>query len=156
VLQRCVIAQQKQMWRLREYHLVDPSTAYDPIVSPFPEGDPLRSHLPKGFQMSMDAHEGIEVCDPTRSEVLRYRRASACDAAASEAKGEDYMSRVSDVLIVGEVRPRILHSSHSARAYKGRLLIHLQGHSAWGEFHLIGRVRPCDGLVSLSKEYVRF
>jgi hypothetical protein len=31
----------------------------------------------------------------------------------------------------------------------------LQGHSAWGQFSLIGRVRPCDGFISLSKEYVR-
>ncbi|KAF8889100.1 hypothetical protein BD779DRAFT_1611184 [Infundibulicybe gibba] len=28
------------------------------------------------------------------------------------------------------------------------------GHSAWGQFNLVGRVRPCDGFVSLSKEYV--
>jgi hypothetical protein len=29
-----------------------------------------------------------------------------------------------------------------------------QGHSAWGEFELIGRVRAGDGMVTLSKEYV--
>ncbi|KAI0339133.1 hypothetical protein BDW22DRAFT_1362095 [Trametopsis cervina] len=28
-----------------------------------------------------------------------------------------------------------------------------QGHSAWGQFSLVGRVRPCDGFISLSKEY---
>jgi len=32
----------------------------------------------------------------------------------------------------------------------------VQGHSAWGQFNLVGRVRPCDGYVSLSKDYVRF
>ncbi|KAF8999854.1 hypothetical protein BDQ17DRAFT_1360555, partial [Cyathus striatus] len=29
-----------------------------------------------------------------------------------------------------------------------------EGHSAWGQFNLVGRVRPCDGFISLSKEYV--
>ncbi|KAI0691800.1 hypothetical protein BC835DRAFT_1407197 [Cytidiella melzeri] len=28
-----------------------------------------------------------------------------------------------------------------------------QGHSAWGQFSMVGRVRPCDGFISLSKEY---
>jgi hypothetical protein len=30
----------------------------------------------------------------------------------------------------------------------------VQGHSAWGQFELIGRVRPGDGFITLSKEYV--
>jgi len=30
-----------------------------------------------------------------------------------------------------------------------------EGHSAWGQFNLTGRVRPCDGFISLSKDYVR-
>jgi hypothetical protein len=30
----------------------------------------------------------------------------------------------------------------------------VQGHSAWGQFELIGRVRPGDGFVTVSKEYV--
>ncbi|KAI0659610.1 hypothetical protein C8Q70DRAFT_985514 [Cubamyces menziesii] len=29
-----------------------------------------------------------------------------------------------------------------------------EGHSAWGQFNLIGRIRPCDGFISMSKEYV--
>lgn len=28
------------------------------------------------------------------------------------------------------------------------------GHSSWGEFNLVGRIRPWDGFISLSKEYV--
>ncbi|KAJ3542338.1 hypothetical protein NMY22_g3541 [Coprinellus aureogranulatus] len=31
-----------------------------------------------------------------------------------------------------------------------------EGHSAWGQFSLTGRVRPCDGFISLSKDYVSF
>ncbi|KAF9037364.1 hypothetical protein BDZ89DRAFT_982639 [Hymenopellis radicata] len=29
-----------------------------------------------------------------------------------------------------------------------------EGHSAWGQFSLVGRIRPCDGFISLSKDYV--
>lgn len=42
-----------------------------------------------------------------------------------------YAARVKDIIVIGE------------------------GHSSWGEFKLLGRVRPFDGLVHLSKEYVR-
>ncbi|KAL4065502.1 hypothetical protein V8B97DRAFT_1875285 [Scleroderma yunnanense] len=36
----------------------------------------------------------------------------------------------------------------------GDIIIIGEGHSAWGQFNLYGRVRPLDGLVSLLKEYV--
>lgn len=36
-----------------------------------------------------------------------------------------------------------------------RLLTLGKGHSAWGQFNLYGRVRPLDGFISFSKEYVR-
>jgi hypothetical protein len=36
----------------------------------------------------------------------------------------------------------------------GFIPLSLQGHSAWGQFSLRGRVRPCDGFISLTKEYV--
>jgi len=28
-----------------------------------------------------------------------------------------------------------------------------EGHSSWGQFRILGRVRPCDGLVSILKDY---
>ncbi|KAG2005671.1 hypothetical protein CC2G_002058 [Coprinopsis cinerea AmutBmut pab1-1] len=34
------------------------------------------------------------------------------------------------------------------------IIITGEGHSAWGQFSLVGRVRPCDGFISLSKDYV--
>jgi hypothetical protein len=49
---------------------------------------------------------------------------------ASAEGGVQYASRVKDIILSGE------------------------GHSSWGEFSLIGRVRPCDGFVNVSKEYV--
>ncbi|TDL26798.1 hypothetical protein BD410DRAFT_825292 [Rickenella mellea] len=45
--------------------------------------------------------------------------------------GVEYARKVRDIIITGE------------------------GHSAWGEFRLLGRVRPCDGFVSISKEYIQ-
>ena len=32
---------------------------------------------------------------------------------------------------------------------------YIQGHSSWGVFNLLGRIRPGDGFISISKEYVR-
>ena len=36
------------------------------------------------------------------------------------------------------------------------IIITGEGHSAWGQFRLTGRIRPCDGFISLSKDYVRW
>ncbi|KAI0742868.1 hypothetical protein C8Q80DRAFT_1191188 [Daedaleopsis nitida] len=45
----------------------------------------------------------------------------------------------------------------AAEKPQGRLIdifVMGEGHSAWGQFNLVGRIRPCDGFISLSKEYV--
>ncbi|CAK5271512.1 unnamed protein product [Mycena citricolor] len=34
------------------------------------------------------------------------------------------------------------------------IIIAGEGHSAWGQFGLVGRVRPCDGFVALCKDYM--
>lgn len=47
-----------------------------------------------------------------------------------EEDEESYASRVVDILLSGE------------------------GHSGWGEFRIMGRVRPIDGFISVIKEYV--
>jgi len=38
--------------------------------------------------------------------------------------------------------------------YVRDIVITGEGHSSWGQFNLVGRVRPGDGFISLSKEYV--
>lgn len=77
---------------------------------------------------------GVEAHTPGRAPVF-YRRFSAEGVRAHEKGaaegGVDYDAKVQDILITGD------------------------GHSAWGQFSLTGRVRPCDGFISISKEYVR-
>lgn len=60
----------------------------------------------------------------------RYTSAPRGFGVSGSETEEEYYSRVHDILLTGE------------------------GHSSWGEFRLIGRVRRSDGLVSISKEYV--
>ncbi|KAJ6625941.1 hypothetical protein B0H10DRAFT_1999553 [Mycena sp. CBHHK59/15] len=49
--------------------------------------------------------------------------------------------------------PTGTHISESREGLED-IIITGEGHSAWGQFNLIGRVRPCDGFISLCKEYV--
>ncbi|KAG2130356.1 hypothetical protein DEU56DRAFT_815559 [Suillus clintonianus] len=125
ILHNCSVAQHRQTWKLREYHLIvsrEADGGADGAKSPSPSlssGDPLKAFFPPGIRI----HEHVgsaEVHEPGKVATLSYKR---CDA---ETEGAD----VRDIIVVGE------------------------GHSAWGQFNIIGRVRPCDGFVSLLKEYV--
>ncbi|KXN83198.1 hypothetical protein AN958_01712 [Leucoagaricus sp. SymC.cos] len=134
VLQKSVVARHQQTWKLREYHLMASDiSSYDSGIDldidsntePLPAGDPLRSYFPSGTHIKED-REGLTVIAPHRSGSIRYQRTSRI---ASHTFKRREVKKVADVIIMGE------------------------GHSSWGQFNLIGRVRPCDGLVSLSKEY---
>ncbi|KAF9458704.1 hypothetical protein BDZ94DRAFT_74376 [Collybia nuda] len=133
-LQKSIVVRHRQTWKLREHHLI----AADPYsdsgidmdldtVDPLPAGDPLRSYFPTGTQIR-EHREGIEVQEANCKNILHYQRARTTSRQRSD--DDCYTVCVQDVIITGE------------------------GHSAWGQFNLIGRIRPCDGFVSLSKEYV--
>ncbi|KAH9943910.1 hypothetical protein B0H21DRAFT_709738 [Amylocystis lapponica] len=55
-------------------------------------------------------------------------------------------------------REPVVYARYAGAAQQGRtvrdVILVGEGHSSWGQFNLLGRVRPCDGLISLSKEYV--
>ncbi|KAF4586280.1 hypothetical protein EYR38_010555 [Pleurotus pulmonarius] len=136
VLQKSMVVRHRQTWKLREYHLLsaESSSFSSGIyvdadnIHPLPAGDPLKSYFPTGTHIS--EHSGIiEVREPHSQDVVVYRRATsvATDGNNQSACGTPC---VLDVIITGE------------------------GHSAWGQFSLVGRVRPCDGFISLCKEYV--
>ncbi|KAI0673134.1 hypothetical protein C8Q78DRAFT_1022947 [Trametes maxima] len=72
----------------------------------------------------IETSEGLTLKEAGRAEPLLYRSWSTVQ------KDEKPPGKLLDVFITGE------------------------GHSAWGQFNLAGRVRPCDGFISLSKEYV--
>jgi hypothetical protein len=108
-------------------------------------GDPLRSYIPPGTQIK-EHRDGIEVQEPGRPDVLQYRRTSVSSSQSFEVDhGKAY---IQDIVITGEV-----HSSYPCLQTMSYLCL-CQGHSSWGQFNLVGRVRPGDGFISLSKEYV--
>ncbi|KAI0248930.1 hypothetical protein BJV78DRAFT_1276360 [Lactifluus subvellereus] len=131
-LNKSVVARHQQTWRLHEYHLLLPSDVDeqdaaalddDPQYKPLSPGDPLRAYLPSGLSYEYKRN-GISVYEPGREADTFYHRCPAPEQVTRE-----YAKRVREILIAGE------------------------GHSAWGQFELIGRVRPGDGFVTLSKEY---
>ncbi|KAG1773325.1 hypothetical protein EV702DRAFT_1243719 [Suillus placidus] len=145
ILHNCMVPQHRQTWKLREYHLTVSKGAdgiaggtKSPLLS---SGHPLKAFFPAGIRI--DEHAGsAEVHEPGKMAPLSYRQPSACDAEAEGFKCPE----IQDVIVVGEV-------------INGLLILNCfnlfaQGHSAWGQFNVIGRVRPCDGFVSLLKEYV--
>ncbi|KDR78265.1 hypothetical protein GALMADRAFT_64778 [Galerina marginata CBS 339.88] len=134
-IQKGVVGRHQQTWKLREHHLLaadhsdsDSGIAMDVDTdTPLRAGDPLRSYFPTGTQLR-EHREGLIVQDSGSAEVRRYHRASVLQT--QKFGGDQHKPRVKDIIITGE------------------------GHSAWGQFNLVGRVRPCDGFISLSKDYV--
>ncbi|PIL25869.1 hypothetical protein GSI_11622 [Ganoderma sinense ZZ0214-1] len=128
VLQRSLVAHHPHLWKLREHHLYasdDPDVpAPAPDVWPVAPGNPLRGYIPNGTQLS-ETSDGVSVKEPGRAEPVLYRSWASVRQVPEEQRG-----RLVDVFVTGE------------------------GHSAWGQFNLVGRIRPCDGFISLSKEYV--
>ncbi|TFK36576.1 hypothetical protein BDQ12DRAFT_654308 [Crucibulum laeve] len=137
ILQKSVVVRHQQTWKLREHHLLvaDASRSDSGIgldmdnTEPLPAGDPLRSYFPTGTILKED-RDGIEVREGEKKPALRYQRASPGSTSCGVDSQDKGKSAVLDIIITGE------------------------GHSAWGQFNLVGRVRPCDGFISLSKEYI--
>ncbi|KAJ7730263.1 hypothetical protein DFH07DRAFT_849222 [Mycena maculata] len=147
ILQKSVIVRHRQTWKLREHHFAPGNnlTSSFPLpgptsavvadddadnTNPLSAGDPLRAYVPTGTHI-IETREGLEVRDPNRPAVMRYYRAASGTPARDKNDEPDRLpGDVQDIIITGE------------------------GHSAWGQFKLVGRVRPCDGFISLCKEYV--
>ncbi|KAJ7630089.1 hypothetical protein DFH06DRAFT_1480171 [Mycena polygramma] len=133
ILQKSVIVRHRQTWKLREHHFV---VGTGPVVDiaadavPLSAGDPLRAYFPTGTHI-VETRDGLEVRDPNRPTELRYYRSERLPTPDTPDDDSQATALVQDIIITGE------------------------GHSAWGQFNLVGRVRPCDGFISLCKEYVR-
>ncbi|KAF7369815.1 hypothetical protein MVEN_00314200 [Mycena venus] len=139
ILQKSVIVRHRQTWKLREHHFVVSTrsvpvdaAAVDSHGHPLSAGDPLRAYFPTGTHI-IETRDGLEVRDPNRPTELRYYRSTMGSNVSStnDKHNGNGQTQVQDIIITGE------------------------GHSAWGQFNLVGRVRPCDGFISLCKEYVR-
>ncbi|KAG2078451.1 hypothetical protein BDR04DRAFT_1041411 [Suillus decipiens] len=127
ILHNCMVPQHRQAWKLREYHLTVSRDANGIVAKSLSlgSGDPLKAFFPSGIRIHEHAG-GVEVYEPGKMAPLSYRQPSACVVETEGFKCPE----IQDIIVVGE------------------------GHSAWGQFNVIGRVRPFDGFVSLLKEYV--
>ncbi|PFH48855.1 hypothetical protein AMATHDRAFT_148969 [Amanita thiersii Skay4041] len=129
-LHKSMVVRHRQTWKLREHHLLNEESSIPDSgieidpLRPLSAGDPLRSYFPIGIQIK-EHRDGIHLQEPHTRHVLHYQRASL-----ALGKNNNGKQHVRDIIVTGE------------------------GHSAWGQFNLIGRIRACDGFVSLSKEYI--
>ncbi|KAL1664616.1 hypothetical protein GGF50DRAFT_54462 [Schizophyllum commune] len=127
-LQRSIVVRHRQTWKLREYHLQLPPDGPASFGARVPLGSPLRSHVPRDVRMEED-EDGLTVTD-ANERVYRYARPKAGDEGSTRTEDGASRGPICDIIIVGE------------------------GHSSWGQFSLFGRIRPWDGFISISKEYV--
>ncbi|KAJ4490339.1 hypothetical protein J3R30DRAFT_3420961 [Lentinula aciculospora] len=140
-LQNALVAQHPQKWKLREHHLLSTSSpdSDHPLQSdemsnfePVAPGNALHAFFPLGTQIE-ETPQGLMITDlASKKQPLLYQRAGSQDK-----------TKRSDVNEMEGTKPHVLD-----------IIITGEGHSAWGEFRLIGRVRPCDGLISFSKDYI--
>jgi len=125
VLLNSLVAQHRHTWKLREYHFTSASPL--PHIYPNPSPAPISPGDPlRGF-----LPEGLRIEENEEEGVVAVWELGAGAPVVYRRAGSNE-GRVSarDVLVIGE------------------------GHSSWGQFNLLGRVRPWDGFVCLSKEYV--
>ncbi|KAI5119261.1 hypothetical protein M0805_007264 [Coniferiporia weirii] len=135
-LRDCVLAQHGQTWRVREHHLLAPSGGQESDQEQeqdtlsLPAGDPILGHMPVGATV-IESDEGLNITLPTAtsSDTLQPVKYTYQRYNKDQSEGIGYDARVRDVILTGD------------------------GHSGWGEFRLVGRVRPYDGFVSVMKEY---
>ena len=92
-LRNSLVAQHRQTWKLREYHLLSGAGLNG---EPLSAGSPLRAHLPDVMKLH-EGPDGIEIQESERNETLFYHK-------AKQTAGDDrYGSIVQDVIILGEV-----------------------------------------------------
>ncbi|KAI0076883.1 hypothetical protein K474DRAFT_1597216 [Panus rudis PR-1116 ss-1] len=157
-LHRSLVAQHRQTWKLREYHLVEFDTEVDNnidtaphSVRPLGPGNPSRGYIPNGTELD-ETVDTLEIFEQGSREAIIYRSCDSIKKDIQKMGSDKWKGKVKDVIVTGEVRcPRFPPPTH---LYSRRSVNYTQGHSAWGQFNLIGRVRPSDGFISLSKEYV--
>lgn len=145
-LRDCSLAEHNQAWRIHEYHLLTPpgelnsgtslAIDRDPLTI-LPAGDPLLAYVPPNVVITEDngalsfTLPSSFSSSPYSSPPPTYVQYNALEHKNYSAEEhEAYRRRVQDIILTGD------------------------GHSGWGEFRLVGRVRPCDGFVSILKEYV--
>ncbi|EJD05020.1 uncharacterized protein FOMMEDRAFT_166723 [Fomitiporia mediterranea MF3/22] len=127
-------------------------TTNDPI--PLPIGDPVFAHIPDGYSIEDDP-SWLRITLPSSYSPPPSSYSSGTDPPPLVYNYTRYPGPGSN-----EVNGSIEKSSAEIGADRGSyasrvvdILIRGEGHSGWGEFRLIGRVRPVDGFITILKEY---
>lgn len=125
VLQKSLVAQHRQTLKVREWHFVAPEPDAHAHGAEPPR--PLGAGNPSRGYVPNE----IEISEHSDhlELLLPGQKRPVVYLSWASVQRQGLQDRVQDVFITGE------------------------GHSAWGDFNLVGRVRPSDGYISLSKEY---
>ncbi|KAG7087747.1 hypothetical protein E1B28_013688 [Marasmius oreades] len=128
-LQKSLVVRHRQTWRLREHYLISNTSR------------------------SVGSDSGIEIGDNDNVEAL-----SAGDPLRSYFSTGTFIRQHEWGVEVREPHKKPLHyrraDSDTSNSKVLDIIIMGEGHSAWGQFSLVGRIRPCDGFISLSKDYI--
>ncbi|KAF9529158.1 hypothetical protein CPB83DRAFT_853333 [Crepidotus variabilis] len=130
VAQKCLVGRHQQTWKLREYHLIatDGGLGSSFDINSKSEGEvdmpPAGSPLRAYFPPGANVQE-------TKDGLIMTRADSSKKIKYTRYSKSRHLKtfQIRDIILVGE------------------------GHSAWGQFNILGRVRPYDGFVTLLKDY---
>ncbi|EIM88647.1 uncharacterized protein STEHIDRAFT_109023 [Stereum hirsutum FP-91666 SS1] len=129
---------------------------------PLSMGDPLTAYLPMGVDISVvgGGQERLEVREPGRRETLVYYRCPlpsvpSTDAPTAPSTSNPLAASMTTTTTTTTTQDKLEPVTQPTyQRHVHEVLLTGEGHSAWGQFNLVGRVRPYDGLVSLSKVYL--
>ncbi|KAJ8073012.1 hypothetical protein PM082_019880 [Marasmius tenuissimus] len=127
LLQRSLVVRHRQTWKLREHHLIPSDSSRSDSGIGLEDGDNIEP-LSAGDPLRSYFPTGTFIREHSWGIEVREPHKELLEyrrAAPGTSK-----SSVVDIIITGE------------------------GHSAWGQFSLVGRIRACDGFISLSKDYI--
>ncbi|QRV85400.1 mitochondrial 2-oxodicarboxylate carrier [Ceratobasidium sp. AG-Ba] len=179
-----VLAQQPQVWRIREHHCIDRyrrvasgSASRDAVHNEIlPIGGSLDAYippdaefiqhgepLPDGIPISGTSTRALEVRipDPGTSNGYKSYRYITRDGSdhSTDVRGfvpipSHYLGMSSEVHGSAVQYPCQLHGGDDEWVETiTDTIITGEGHSSWGQFHLRGRIRHWDGMITLVKDY---
>ncbi|KAK2460389.1 hypothetical protein APHAL10511_007554 [Amanita phalloides] len=121
------VARHRQTWKLREHHLIDNGASSDSEMDREAE---ILCSLSLGDPLQSYLPAGFLIKEDRDGVLVQEPgKRHGLHYLRAPLVRSNVTSTVKDIIITGE------------------------GHSAWGQFNLIGRVRPFDGFISISKEY---
>ncbi|THH07596.1 hypothetical protein EW145_g3269 [Phellinidium pouzarii] len=146
--------------------------------SPLPVGDPICAHIPDGASIS-ESSEGLTITvaslagglqpavytyqrySPTRARAFNLSETSSIDTSVSVSGGSNdgergivnVKGKESDARDGDGDGDEYRSAGSRYAAHVRDIILTGEGHSGWGEFRIVGRVRPSDGFVSAMKEY---